>query len=1336
MQAEDRGREATVKLRQEQAHAEHERDASKKRQKFVRNVEDLRSIVVASLEKKTPKQASRKDMDTSDTSAEGIHSDDSPSTASTTSSISTEAAQPRVWVYDHGSRFESQHPIQARVERMFPCAHEPDATEAAQLESQMFQSSKLLSDDEATSRLRARGQQALIKEHLHQDYRQLLGDLRTLAREERLIRSTQAHRLPAEMFLEDYRREELCTRRQKNMDSAFENVYHTVQQGYFSCPSSVAGTGGSQHWEVAELNVAEWQPLKQKSASPINSINVAASSGDSHPAAIGIVHSKGRTSTSEDSVERVNIQQPLLEDEMNVDITAPQEAFHTGGSVPVGSTDQFPVGRSLNVRWSSLHEDELKCGKERKDAIDHEEEAVLHKEEVKQKAEEFEGDEVRDEQVSLVEMPSALSRNSTDDKVQEDEMSQLSVALGMKKCGKHRRHRASREGDKITKTCDKGCRKHGKGRTVESQKMASDVDKCDRSDAEMVRESDAAAVCSEYRLNVSVCKTREQSAESVTGSSTSASYERLKVVVSQSESTDEKHQLATSPEKVEIFPCRVSLQKIERSDIVRGNICKQKHIPHDGDNRSVKEKGIAMRGNIPEAVEIDVMLQKGESDRQKDRTKKGNVPLDKDFSEASTAYISPPDQSDSSDIHGLGKQIETVHKYEERCPDACGTNSSLAVYISRLLVMSRESVENLDVSMSDTSAPDVETSGAEEIDRNVHHEMTVGSAKRKETMQKQMHTNLRSGIDAVEELTHTMKEEMRYMTDDVRMPRLERETVSHSRQAVCITSVSQVAGANSYNAFRHSATEIQSTSTLGMLPTSHKIMSRDLHDRMSRLEGTGRKDVSMQEQLHSSCRCSDSLCEFNVKTPPFPSFISDMSLDEYKVLKFPQIFSGYSEKCSERISNLTKKIEQIRGKKWKLIECSGSRSSNNASSNGFDSTKYLRSPESSSVMTHLSSKDKGHISTEVTDRKSGAPTWVPNADSRQQVSQNEGSAEGVASIKPVGGGGTGEQQQQRCHRPHVRPPPCLWRHKLQSAVDTRPVKELSTITEAESTQSVYSCNTKHPKSVAEEKSESGEDSEVWVDDDIPDVMMEMLRRGLITSPLAWTKMAEQSDHETSEVSASRSGDSDGSGPSSHDTESRNSTASVPQHAEHEKFKQAVLESYVGKGTGTAESFRDRESIADKKIGFSQQVAETFAKLGKNPSRTDVNNAFKNLGLKWKARGRDQPVNPIISKEDLDPASEEFRQQVLESFVGLGLDSSPEDLEAAFRRLGLDCPGASLCKSDVTESTQTCRASVTPESSGTTPNSSDTNDPSISTSSNMLSPALPSDSVSSDDDLLA
>jgi hypothetical protein len=45
------------------------------------------------------------------------------------------------------------------------------------------------------------------------------------------------------MFLEDYRYKALCTRRQKNMDSAFENLYQTVRQDSFSRPLSVAGTG-------------------------------------------------------------------------------------------------------------------------------------------------------------------------------------------------------------------------------------------------------------------------------------------------------------------------------------------------------------------------------------------------------------------------------------------------------------------------------------------------------------------------------------------------------------------------------------------------------------------------------------------------------------------------------------------------------------------------------------------------------------------------------------------------------------------------------------------------------------------------------------------------------------------------------------------------------------------------------------------------------------------------------------------------------------------------------------------------------------------------------------
>lgn len=294
---------------------------------------------------------------------------------------------------------------------------------------------------------------------------------------------------------------------------------------------------------------------------------------------------------------------------------------------------------------------------------------------------------------------------------------------------------------------------------------------------------------------------------------------------------------------------------------------------------------------------------------------------------------------------------------------------------------------------------------------------------------------------------------------------------------------------------------------------------------------------------------------------------------------------------------------------------------------------------------------------------------------------------------------------------------------LSSGVNTEQIKELSTIIEGDSAQSssyfLSSHLTKQDDSVPRGKLENGanKDSEVWENRDIPDIMTEMLRRGLITSPQAWTKLVQQPEDENSisEISVTHPGDARGS----HDAESRNFAASSPQHVEHEEFKQAVLDSYVGKGSGrTTQSFRDCQRIAERKIEFSQQVAETFAKLGKNPSRIDVKNAFKNLGFKWKVHVKDQPVNAVISK-DLDPESEEFRQQVLESFVGLGFDSSPEDLEAAFRRLGLNCPGGSLYRSDVHE----------PKETHSSPDS-DTYNP----CSSYTCTSIPSYSASSDDDL--
>jgi hypothetical protein len=59
-QAEDRGREATAKLRLKLADVEQRKNAPRKQQNFVRAVEDLRAVVVTSLGNKSLKRTPKK----------------------------------------------------------------------------------------------------------------------------------------------------------------------------------------------------------------------------------------------------------------------------------------------------------------------------------------------------------------------------------------------------------------------------------------------------------------------------------------------------------------------------------------------------------------------------------------------------------------------------------------------------------------------------------------------------------------------------------------------------------------------------------------------------------------------------------------------------------------------------------------------------------------------------------------------------------------------------------------------------------------------------------------------------------------------------------------------------------------------------------------------------------------------------------------------------------------------------------------------------------------------------------------------------------------------------
>jgi hypothetical protein len=757
-------------------------------------------------------------------------------------------------------------------------------------------------------------------------------------------------------------------------------------------------------WEAAEqespvrLNVADCQ-LRHSGVSPINGINSVASSRDSvdvqHTAARA-VYSEMKASTLEDLVEMINIQRSQHMEKMNV----PQEClpFSQKHMIRVpGGSHQSPASGSCNVALPSSHEGEHEHAEENKNAVDHEK----HREQETKEHRSLDDDKGSENQVT------SNGRSGTVDH-KEEELNQLQV-----ECGKQDAHAADRESSIIImNTCDKWHGKQSKGKTItendESEYLVSEVDKGDRrGDTEIITDNDSVTVLSEYSYDVSVSKSREHSAESSVGNSSSTSYEGVKIVVSVSELTEKRYKSGSSPEKNELISCRSSPQKMKGYDMAGRKTCKRKHKQPARDVIDVSEKATMtseseLKG--PGKREPDMMVAKRETertnDKDKDRTEmwypvlSRNVISDKDLSEASTSYMSPPDNLAPSHIQYLGKLLAAVHDYhEKRDPDICEIDPQLALYISRLLMMSRESVECLSITTSDMSTPDVETSTAEGICSKIPCEVTKQNTreqtKRKETIQKQTYTNLKSK-DAITEVTNTVKEKTKAMT----VSHSEHEGVTHTRQAVS-----------------QCGTQTQSTSV------PHGMMSAELPH-----EHVPRERSFLQEQLDSSCRRDENSCEFDIKVPQFHSLIADMSLDECKTLKFPEIFLNYSEKCSERISDLAKKIEQIRGEKRKLIESSGSSSSVSSSSSeeqGLDSTKYLSPPESSVVMTCLSSKDKGHVTPSEVD----VPVSACDVGSLT-------AAPGSSFSKPSDGSKTRMQPPSQ----GKHPPLCHWSKKLQRLV--------------------------------------------------------------------------------------------------------------------------------------------------------------------------------------------------------------------------------------------------------------------------------------------------------------
>ena len=884
----------------------------------------------------------------------------------------------------------------------------------------------------------------------------------------------------------------------------------------------VSESHSSNPWEgkaqdsPARLNVANCQMLsgpQQKPASPVNAINVAATSTNTH-ITTGAVCSEKKVLTLEDLVQRINSQYTLLMDEMTMHGSVPQEPLDNAISaskkdnvVMAGNTDHSSVDKRSSEVKSSLLEvhDAVSHGEGPslfgvQDDISHGEvpslcevhDAVSHEEgpsslEVQDDVSHAEGpplhevcvDVSREEEYAhheqkVTEAAQGLKndkvllggrRNNGYHKIREEETINLPV-----ECENHRDLEGNRESDAlIVRAGGKRCRKHRKekvgNKVLKEQNLVSEIDLTDRSEVEIMRKDDSISVLSEYSFDISVSKTKEHSVELSSETSSSTSYEGVKVVVSVSELTQKKYH-STSPTKGAVISHGNSPQAAEKHHIVDRKTGKRKHKRHGTCSRSVKEKAtmtaedeidVSGKGNL----KTDLMIERSESktredkDKTLDKTKHWQDVIyttavtDKALSEGSTSYMSLPDQFVASNIQHLERLLTAWHDYQTAGgSEIFRINPWLASYILRLLAMSRESVQDLHVSTSDISTPDIEISVTEGMDSKTLHETikqsTQESTEMKQAAENKIDTYQRSELHTVKHVVNAVKDKRKGMTDDV--PVYHR-AANDNRRACHVTSVRQVTGPYSFSEYGHGDTKIQSTLTPEKMQNSCKITDTELHKKMGGLEGVVKKHGIIQEQLHSSCRCDDDSCECDMKTPPFVSVISDMSLDEYKQFKFPEIFSNYSEKCSERISHLTQKIEQIRGEKKKLIESSGScsssvssssASSSSASSNisGFDSTKYLSPPEMSVVMPHLPSKDKGPFRVEVSDQEAGIDVpCVYDAGNQQHVFQNKEPPNCTSFLKPSDGNENRVQQQHsQRNRTHVRPPPCLWKYKLQRLV--------------------------------------------------------------------------------------------------------------------------------------------------------------------------------------------------------------------------------------------------------------------------------------------------------------
>nr|CAD7259260.1 unnamed protein product [Timema shepardi] len=1209
------------------------------------------------------------------------------------SSAAKTRAPSKVQLYDHSARYEKLCDTQHRVQRL-RADTQPDAEEMARREEGAHQPVM----EEGPSRFQAleRGHQALAQLRISQDYQHLVDQLALLTKEERKVRSHHTH---VDVYLNEERRKERNSRRQKDMDSAFERVYH----------SSATATGcrcGLAHQSDAnfegcrcperrvpitvayvvesppKLNVAVCgtrPDVSRSSISPESSIEAARVPHNSESSTWRAHHS---SSLLQQLMDRVNIQRSLLAEEVREHL-APQRPV-----CPPSKSQEHPS--SVTKPTSPSPGDSPPLG-----TVTHPE-SVPQTEECVGKTAAREADSETQPGGSPTGDPPQptndnnleLREGSTVSVVSEYSLDvSLSAEQTFSELGSSSTSMATSEDIRIIVSvreksyCSQtdqplGCPQERKPESsfAEKQKPASTekrkpVSTEDRSSSP---EEHKPASTEEHRSSSTERKKPASSEENklvCTEKQKPATTKKHKLVFTEkhrSSSTEkqkpvstEKHRSSSTEKQKPVTTKKHKLASIE----------KQKPASTEKHRSSSTEKP---RKSVSNKIKIHQKYSKKNENNKKKRKKVLEVSYERhktmketreppesqetsvehvtpEVSSVSTVYLSPPHEMVPAQADRVDRLLSEIHKQKEELEQFLDKHSSsnsdeadstdLRFYISQLLTLSRQSVEDLNVSeVSDI--PDIP--------------QTVGSDR--------LHANAKSDNTTIKVAPPPERKPPKKA--EPKVSRVAQDKIPtkklHYRTPSAPESVSKPL-----------PTPGSTVPTSGTKSVKQPLAREPQHRRAPSTIGACEKvSPGTRQKKHHQPRLRSRRLEMALRGVANPVVI----------LSFPVNFNDSSKKLIDRISSLSEMIEQIRREKQMLLESS--------SDSQRDSTKYISPPES----------------------------WVPTVEARPRRPD--------LCFCPV--------ENSNLRSEIMGPPPSQPVRSNRFGNNIQP-HELSTIAEVDTPQSSQFLLAAEDSAMVDDdqgkdtadnpaRAHGTEDTlreDVGSDDTLPDVMAELMRRQLITSPFPWSKqvrenspVGEQNPEDQTgarlfrqqtdpylfcqQTDASRSHEHTGADLPHGQSDICLSHGQSDAHLPHELTDACLPHDQTNASLPETSSSRDL-SIEQ----FKEQILQSFIGIGLNPSPQDLDGAFKKLGLpltkknnKYQIIAADKrpPPRPQSSTKQSHQSlekpklsvTESFKRQIMNNFLGIGVEPTTSELESAFRSLGVSWAGTTLRKTKEAE----------------------------------------------------